>query len=334
MVVPFFLSKKHPYYRIYIAFMPFFIMVFGGTLGYMLIEDYSLLEAVYMTIITMSTVGFMEVQPLSEAGRIFTIGLIFINITLFTLFVSYTTRYFLDGRFQTNYKLWRMIHSIEKLKDHVIICGFGRNGQSAAQLFANNNIPFVVIEKHFAKMDHLKFPVDYYLTNDATNDQVMLDAGIKNAKALITTLPDDAENVFIVLTARELNPNVKIISRASNDSSLSKLKTAGAHNVIMPDKIGGLHMATLVMSPDVNEFMDYLISQNNDQFRINEITASRNFELGEMKVWDKTGATVLGIRKQGGSYILNPVASTEVNPGDRLIVMGSQIQLSELYNLL
>jgi voltage-gated potassium channel len=233
----------------------FLAAIFFGTAGYMLIENYHFLEALYMTVITVGSVGFNEVHPLSNAGRIFTIILIVLNVGLFTYFVSLLTRYFFDLDFIKQYKKIKMENSIHHLKDHVIICGFGRNGKESAQILHDNKISFVVIEEKNELPADLNFKVPYFIKGDATKDEVMMEAGIKNARAVITTLPVDPDNLFVVLTARQLNPDIKLISRASQDTSVNKLKIAGANNVIMPDKIGGAHMATLVMLPDVVEML-------------------------------------------------------------------------------
>lgn len=253
-----------------------------GTAGYIIIENLSFLEALYMTVITISTVGFAEVKPLSEAGRIFTIILILLNLGLFTYFVTLLSRFFSDGEFSKLYKQIKMENSINHLQQHVIICGFGRNGKESAQILFNNKIPFVVLEQKNEKETDLGFEVDHFLKGDATKDGALLEAGIKNARALITSLPVDADNLFVVLTAKQLNPNIQVISRASQDSSVNKLKIAGADNVIMPDKIGGAHMATLVMLPDVMEMLSIMSTQSNDHFRIAEIKANKTITLGEL----------------------------------------------------
>ena len=254
--------------KIYISIFAFILILVSGTLGYMLIEHYSLLDSLYMTVVTLSTVGYREVQPLTENGKVFTIFLIVVNLSTFTYFITQLSSYFLDGEFSDAYKFYNMKNSISELEGHIIICGFGRNGREAAKIFSNSNRNFVVVEKTESRKDDLPFEVKFYLADDATRDETLLQAGIEKASALITTLPTDADNLYVVLTARELNSKIKIISRASNDSSVKKLKTAGANNVIMPDKIGGAHMATLVLSPDVKEFVDLMATQSNAHFNI------------------------------------------------------------------
>jgi voltage-gated potassium channel len=310
------------------------LTILFGTVGYIVIESFSFLEALYMTVITISTVGFAEVKPLSESGRIFTIFLILVNLGLFTYFVTLLTRFFSDGEFTKLYKQIKMENSIKQLQQHVIICGFGRNGKESAQILFNNKIPFVVLEEKNELETDLDFDVPYFMKGDATKDEVLLEAGIKNARALITTLPLDADNLFAVLTAKQLNPGIKVISRASQDSSVKKLKIAGADNVIMPDKIGGAHMATLVMLPDVVEMLSIMSTQSTDKFRVAEIQCNKNISLGELDMWSKTNCTILGIKNPGNHYILNPDASYQINPGERLIVMGSDEQIEKAKKLL
>jgi voltage-gated potassium channel len=279
-------------------------------------------------------VGFGEVRPLSETGRIFTIFLILLNLGLFTYFITLITRFFSDGEFIKLYKQIKMENSIQHLKQHVIICGFGRNGKESAQILSNNKIPFVVLEEKNELETDLDFEVPFFMKGDATKDEILLEAGIKNARALITTLPVDADNLFVVLTAKQLNPGFKVISRASQDSSVKKLKIAGADNVIMPDKIGGAHMATLVMLPDVVEMLSIMSTQSTEQFRVAEIQSNKNISLGELDMWSKTNCTILGIKNPGNHYTINPDASYQINPGERLIVMGSDEQIEKAKKLL
>lgn len=318
------------FFKIYVSLAAFAFVLITGTAGYMLIEHYTFVEALYMTVITISTVGFTEVHTLSEAGRIFTTIIILANIGIFTYFITQLSNYFLDGEFTETYKLYNMKNSIAELEGHIIICGFGRNGREAAKVFYANNQDFVIIEKIDSRKDDLPFNVKFILHDDATRDETLIEAGIMKATALLTTLPEDADNLYVVLTARELNPGLKIISRASNDSSVKKLKTAGANNVIMPDKIGGAHMANLVVSPDIKEFIDLMGTQGNDQFNVAEITSNITTSLEELDCWRKTGATILGLKTTHGDYSLNPSGKTVIRPGNRLIAMGAKDQLEKL----
>lgn len=309
-------------------------LVLAGSIGYMLIEHYDFLEAVYMTIITVGSVGFQEVRPLHEAGRIFTIVLIMLNLGLFTYFITLLSRYFFDLEFVKKYKIFKMENSIQKLQGHVIICGFGRNGKECAQVLHDNDIRFVILEEKIDDFTDVGFKVNYFLKGDATKDEALLEAGVKNAKALITALPVDADNLFVVLSAKQLNPDLVIISRASQDSSVSKLKIAGAANVIMPDKIGGAHMATLVMLPDVVELLSIMATKNNESFKIVEKVAKKNISLAELDLWNKTNCTILGIKDEGNHYTVNPPASYQIVPGQKIIIMGDEEQLKNAKNLI
>lgn len=311
----------------------FSIMLFGS-FGYMLIEHYTFLEAFYMTIITVASVGYGEVKPLGEAGRIFTIFLIIINLGLFTYTLTWLSRYFFDIEFLKKYKLIKMEDKIKQLENHVIICGFGRNGKESAQVLFDNKIPFVILEEKVDPEADQAFPVSYYIKGDATKDEVLINAGIQNAKALITTLPVDADNLFVVLTARQLNAGLTIISRASQDSSVNKLKIAGATNVIMPDKIGGAHMATLVMLPDVVELLSILGTKSNNEFRMAELKSTTSISLLDLDLWKKTGCTILGIKGGDKKYTINPPASYNISEGERLIVMGSDAQIEQARHII
>ncbi|MBX9782314.1 MAG: NAD-binding protein [Chitinophagaceae bacterium] len=321
--------KRFQYFKALLFPIGLFVaLLLVGVSGYMIIEDYSFFDAFYMTVITVGTVGYMEVQPLSVAGRIFTSVIILINIGAFTFFVTYLTRYLLDGEFIRTYKQMKMDNAILQLRNHVIVCGFGRNGTESAQVLFNNNIPFVVVEEKNALPDDLPFAVKYFMKGDATKDETLKEAGIDHARAIIATMPIDADNLFMVLTARQLNPNITIISRASQDSSVNKLKIAGANNVIMPDKIGGAQMATLVLNPDVQEMISLMASKSNDQFRLVEIVATKNISLADLNLWATTHCTLLAV-KNGNEYILNPPPGYVIRGGERLILMGSEEQLQE-----
>jgi voltage-gated potassium channel len=308
-------------------------LVLFGISGYMLIEGYTFLEAIYMTIITIGGVGFSEVKSLSDAGRVFTIILIVINLGLFTYFITLLTRYFMDGEFVKRFKKIKMENHIKQLQNHVIVCGFGRNGKESALVLHKNNIPFVIIDDKEMVEDFDEFEVKYFIKGDATQDETLVEAGVENASAIITSLPIDANNLFVVLTARQLNKNITIISRASQDSSVNKLKIAGASNVIMPEKVGGAQMATLVMLPDVVEFVSQLTTKNNADFKLAELEVNGQIVLKDLNLWQQCGCTIMGI-KSNKEYIFNPQPEYIINTGQRIIVMGSQVQIEKAKKLL
>lgn len=294
-----------------------------GTIGYVLIDGYTWLNALYMTVITVGTVGFGEIQPLSDAGKVFTIFLIFASIGTVAYYITMVTRILLDGEWRKQYRLYRQSKKLKSMTDHVIICGYGRNGRQACEVLRKNEIPFTVVEQRQHLVAELDHDIDLIIPGDATKDEVLVEAGIMNAKALISALPNDADNLFVVLTARQLNPNVTIISRASDDHSIKKLKIAGATNVIMPDKLGGAHMASLVMIPDVQEFISMLSTSYNDRFQIAEIEVPEAVNLGELNLWQRTGCNILGVKQTDGKYRRNPQPDYIALKGERLIVMGS-----------
>lgn len=307
----------------------------------MLIEHYNLFDAFYMTIITVATVGYNEVHPLSDAGRLFTAFLIITSFGTFAYAITSISRYMMDGEFKRLYKNYKVNEAVKQLQDHVIICGFGRNGKQAAHVLKKHNKRFVVIEdkKEIVSTISHKYS-DLVLQGDSTQDEILLRAGVLKAKALITTLPVDADNLFIVLTARSLNPKITIISRASEDSSDKKLKIAGANNVIMPDKIGGAHMASLVMKPDVMEFVDIITGQGGDNIRLEEITFDnlpeiyRNKSIRELAIGSKSGANIIGFKTTDSEYIINPSADTKIIPDAKLFVLGTSEQINKMKELL
>jgi voltage-gated potassium channel len=329
------------YYRFFAPLLILLSVWLLGTIGYVLIDNYSWFDAFYMTVITIATVGYGEVAPLSHAGKIFTAFLIITSFGTFAYAVSSITKFVIDGEFNEFFKNRKLNTAIEKLSDHVIICGYGRNGRQAAQVLKKHNKRFVVIEnsvKVTSNLNH-KFS-ELVLSGDSTQDEVLIKAGILKAKALITTLPVDADNLFIVLTARNLNKNLTIISRASEDNSDTKLKIAGANNVIMPDKVGGAHMASLVMKPDVMEFIDHITAEGGNNISLEEISFEiipdelKNKTLKDLEIRNRSGANIIGYKTAQGEYIVNPTADTLIIAKSKLFVLGTPEQISALKQIL
>ncbi len=329
------------YYRFYAPLLILLSVWVIGTIGYIIIDDYSLFDAFYMTVITVATVGYGEVAPLSHAGKLFTAFLIITSFGTFAYAVSSITKFVIDGEFNEFFKNRKLNATIDKISDHVIICGYGRNGRQAAQVLKKHNKRFVVIENSAtltATLNH-KFS-ELVVTGDSTQDEVLIKAGILRAKAIITTLPVDADNLFIVLSARNLNKNLMIISRASEDNSDTKLKIAGANNVIMPDKVGGAHMASLVMKPDVMEFIDHITAEGGGNIGLEEISFERipdelkNKTLKDLEIRNRSGANIIGYKTATGEYIINPNADTRIIPNSKLFVLGTAEQIATLKNIL
>lgn len=333
------MSQFSYFKKLYIAAFLVLLVIFAGVIGFMVIADYRLLDAFYMTIITVGSVGYGEVRPLDDHGKLFTSFLIIFSLGTFAYALSVVTTYIIEGEFNRYFKHIKTTRVIKNLRDHVIVCGYGRNGKQACEQIRSGQMPFVVIEPNQKIIDELREEGKVlFIQGDATHDEVLVDAGIGHAKALITTLPSDADNVFVVLTAREINPKIKIISRASDDASENKLKRAGADNVIMPDKIGGTHMAALVTKPDVLEFIDHITGRIN--IKLEEISYSRlpdrlkNKSIRELDIRSKTGANIIGFKTGSGEYIINPGPETIMLPDAKLFVLGTQDQVNKVYEIL
>ena len=325
----------------YRLLQPFIILLgifIASIIGYIAIEGYSFLDAVYMTTITVTTAGFQEVRPLSTGGKIFTITLLIASWASFAFALTRITQFVTSGEIHKYFKIRRIMKEADRLHGHVIICGYGRNGQQACDTLKIHNVPFVVIEKDEARMEQISSDHHglIFFTGDATEDWVLKKAGIDKAKALITALPDDADNVFIVLTARAINNNIRIISRASKQSSIQKLKKAGADNVIMPDRIGGIHMATLVSKPDVIEFIDFLSSADGETIHIESVDynhlpeAIQDKSLTDVMNWKKTGVNCIGIKNKDGKFLINPPENTIIEKGMKVIVLGTRMQINQM----
>jgi len=334
-------SFLYPYRKIIIAFGLLSFILLVGVMGYMWIENLNFLDALYMTVITVATVGYKEVAELSDEGKIFTIFLIIISFGIFAYAISSITQFIIEGEFNQFLKNRKKVEEIEKLQNHIIICGFGRNGRQAAQVLKHHHQRFVVIEKDSTITDNITHKYKHLVLNaDATNDEALLKAGIKRAKALITTLPNDADNMFIVLSARHLNPNIYIISRASEENADTKLKIAGANKVIMPDKVGGTHMGALVLKPDTVELIEMISSQGLNDVSLEEILYSdlaaslQNKTLRELELRHKCGANIIGFKTPDGQYIINPSPDTVIIPNSKIFVLGTKEQIKNLKKIL
>ena len=326
--------------RIYLALSFILGVVVVGSVGFVLIEGYSWVEALYMTVITVSTVGFGEVRELSEEGMLFTSILIMGSLGTFAYSISALTTYFVNGEYRTTFKEARLKQEVEKLSNHVIVCGMGRVGEMAVQELHDHNTPVVIVENDVEKADSLSAEGHIVISGDATRDENLASAGITKAKSVITTLPSDAQNLYVVLAAREMAPNIHIVSRASKLNSVSKLRVAGANNVIMPDKVGGAHMASLVVMPDVIEFLDHLKIQGADDINLEEIPVNvlpqglKTASLGELDARNRVGVNVVGLKQSDGNFIINPGRDTPLDDACKLFVLGTADQLRTMNRIL
>lgn len=325
--------------RVLIAIVLFFAVEGIGTIGYMVLGGENFLNALYMTVITTTTVGFGEIHPFSPAEKIFTIFLIIISVIMYGYFITSITEYLTTSNFIQNLKLKRVKNQINTLNNHTVVCGYGRNGKQAVDKLKQFNQPCVVIEKRPEEIKDLEKDGILYIEGDATNDEDLSKAGLERAKSLITALPSDADNLFVVLSARQFNSEFTIISRASNESSYGKLKFAGATNVIMPDKLGGAHMASLVVTPDLIEFVDQLtisgdLNANLEEISVNELPGEYlNKTIIDLDLRKKTGCSVIGFKTKEGEYIINPEATSSLERDTYLIVLGKKEEITRLREL-
>lgn len=309
------------------------IVIGSGTIGYALLEDWSVVDSLYMTIITMTTVGYGEIRPLSEAGRLFTIGLIITSIGIAGYVFSALTAFIVEGEVRRIFRGRKMDKQISKLKNHIILCGMGRTGLHIAEEFVRNNTPFVVIEQDPEALEEAEhIPNLLYLQHDATQDETLLAAGVKQARGLVTTLSEDKDNVFVVLCARSLNPELRIISRLVEEKNTELLHKAGADQIVSPDAIGGMRMASVMLRPTVVSFLDEMLrvtgqSLRMEEIRVDDFPALLDRSLGEINIRRRTGTLVVAIKSQQHGYQFNPGAQTLLHSGDILIVMGTEEQL-------
>lgn len=311
-----------------------------GVFGFMIIDNYSIVNAIYMTVITVSTVGFREAQPLSDGGKLFTAFLILMSLGVLTYFITAITQNLFKSQMSFFIGGYNRKTRASKMEKHVVVVGYGRNGdQVVKELLLQSSNMVVVDTSHEIVINNMGRPIRF-IEGDATEDEVLIKADIKTARSLITTLPNDADNLFVVLTARALNPALKIISRASSDSSEKKLRMAGVDSVVMPERVGGAHMATLVSKPDVVEFLEHLTLHDTETTQLMEIMCDKlpnelkNKPIKELGIRSKSGANIIGFKTAGGDYILNPTKDTKLVEKSKLFVLGTNEQIENMKELL
>ena len=316
------------------------VLVFiGGTLGYILVEGWTAFQAFYMTVITVATVGFQEVESMSSGGRWFTVGLIIFGVGAAGYAVSSLAALIVGSEIQDILKGRKMDSNIAKLNDHFIICGGGVVGKEIAQEFQRAKVSFVVIEHNLEASDMIGTPGVLFVEGDATDDETLIRAGIDRAKGLISALRHDPDNVFVTLTARQLNSELLIVARASEQGTESKLLRAGADRVVSPYQIGGRRMAIAAIRPSVVDFLDVLTGHEDTTLRIEDIQVESESDLvgkqiQESDIVRKTGAIVLGIQGSGGlAHVSSPdetLVTTRIKENDILIVLGNDSQINRL----
>jgi voltage-gated potassium channel len=309
------------------------VVIVAGVVGYKLIEGWNLLDSLYMTAMTITTVGYGEVHPLSSSGRVFSIFLMFAGVGGALYALSGIVGYVVEGNIGTVWERRKMQNKIYQLKGHFILCGFGRVGEVIASTFKEEEVSFIVIDNRPECIARLEKTDYIYMQGDATQDDVLKNAGIEQARGLIAAVGSDTDNTYITLSARELCPDIFIEARASSAQAMTKLERAGANRVILPHAIGGNRMAMLALRPAVVDFIDNVIYSRGHELQLESVDIKENSKLVGRKikeVRDKTHVTTLAIEKKGHKLIANPSGEEVIEGGDQLIVIGTRAQLASL----
>lgn len=305
----------------------------GGTVAYMLVEGWGLLDSFYMVVITLATVGFGEVRELSTPGRLITIGLIVVGVSTMTYAATSFSRMLVEGELRRVLGRRRMEREIAKLEDHYIVCGYGRVGRVVCSELVDEDVPVVVIDRGedpvFERLDRDGLP---YVRGDATDEDVLRSAGIELARGLIVALPNEADDVYVCLLAKELRPDLYVLARSITDHGERRLTTAGADRVVSPNQLGGHRMAQAVLRPTVVQFMDVVTTGRElelqlDEVRVSEGSPLANCTLEECNLRRRFGVIVIGILGPDGAMAFNPDPDARVDPGSVLIVLGKQPDL-------
>ena len=319
--------------RFVFSFMVFILLV--GVVGYMTIEDAGFLDALYMTVITLTTVGFREAITLDEPGKIFTIILLLMGVGTIFYAVGLIGQMFLEGQIGSLLDKRKMERTMHKLRDHYVVAGYGRVGQTVCEEFRKRKKQVVVIENNDELAEHLKQSEKHYIIDDATQDETLERAGINHATALVSTLANEAHNVYLALSARQVNPNLYIIARADSKDAEKKLYRAGANRVICPHELGGMRMALATIRPTLIDFMQIVQTGSGLELSIEEVNVRPGSKIAGVALKDSgirsdLDLMVVGIKKEGSDMVINPPTDTIIDGGDTLIVIGMNQNLARL----
>ncbi len=311
-----------------------------GTLWYRLMEGWSWVDAAYMTVITLATVGYGETRPLDSSGRVFTIALIFMGVVTIGYIVNRFTEAVIQGYFQEGIRLRQQRRLMESLSGHYILCGFGRTGRQIAWEFQAEGVSFVVVDVDAASIETARQFGYTAVQGDATLDETLINLRIERAECLVAALTSDAENLYTLLSAKTLNPQIRAIARASTQEALKKLQRAGADAVVSPYITGGKRMAAAALRPQVMDFVDGILTGADREFYLEEVRLDPAVcpcvgqTLREARLRSQTGALILAIRRADGTLIGGPTADTQLMPEDLLICMGTAEQLRQINQIL
>ena len=326
--------------RVQSAILALVVITAVGIFGYMVFEEWSFTDALYMTVITLTTVGYKEVRVLDASGQLWTMLLLITGVgTLFYAAVS-SVELVVEGTVRGYFGRRRVQAAIGRLDGHYILCGYGRVGRQVAREFVADDVPFVVVEQDQDVIEECLAEGNLALLGEASDDGVLQEAGIFHARGLIAAVDSDADNVFVVLSARKLNPQLHIVARASSEESAAKLEIAGADRTLSPYAVGGRRLASLATQPLVVDFLDIVTrGEKGIEFRLEEFSVPEDstiagHTIGELDIGDRTGAIVLAIRTTEGNFDTTPSAEDRLRAGDTLIVLGSRGQIERLEQLM
>jgi voltage-gated potassium channel len=306
-----------------------------GTMGYMIIERWQLMDALYMTVITITTVGFREVNTVSDPGRIFTVILIFTGMGIMAYTLGMVAQFMVEGEIRSILGRRKLGSRIQSLKNHYIICGYGRIGRIIAQELKSNGIPTVVIDSDPESQSALDEQHIPYIIDDATSEDVLIEAGIERAKGLVSVVLSDADNLFITMTARGLKPDLFILARADEEHTQKKLLRAGADNVVLPYLMGGRKMAQTILRPAVADFLDLTIDDkdielNMEELQVKDVSTLNGVTLVDSGIRQEMNVIIVAIRKKDGKMMFNPSFEARIEAGDTLIALGQSSELDRL----
>lgn len=327
------------FWNVIMAMLVFFGITGLGVMAYMLVLDWDFMDALYMVVITMGTVGFGEVHPLDTAGRIITMALILAGVGTFTYLFSALTQFFLEGKLHSILGRRGLQRSIDKLSNHVIVCGYGRIGRVVAEEFANEDVQFVVVEKEEPVIEELIAKGVLFVPGDATDDETLIKAGLPRARAILAALTQESANVYVTLTARQLRPDINIVARTETAKNITRLERAGANHVLIPHLYGGVRMAQSVLRPTVTSFVELALRGGGIDLQMEELKVTDGSEIDGKALVDsgirsRFDCIIIAIKKPDGRMIFNPKSHEVLSGGDTMVLVGNRADLAELDALL
>jgi len=318
--------------KLIISLILFIVVLLSGTAGYYFIEGWEVFDSLYMTVITLSTVGFHEIEPLSKSGKAFTIGLIFFSLGVVAFAVNYGLKAIFEGEIQDVFGRRKLKKTLESLQNHYIVCGYGRMGKVICKELKHKGIQSVIVEKEPRELDVDDDVIMIY--GDATRDDLLKSVGIERAKGLISVLDSDAQNLYVVLSARGLNKKLFIVARANEEGADYKLTRAGADKVVSPYHIGGIRIAHTILKPTVVDFLELTAKAGNMEIQIEEVVVEEASGLAGKTIKDadiraKNWVVIVALKKKNGKILFNPRAHTMIEVGDKVAVIGEPEHFSQ-----